>query len=213
MSPCTHAPRSMNHVYIVRYHACWFEVDEGSARQAETVAPTPTIKAGAPAPPSDDDDSDSDSDSATADGADDDDDEADDHTIFDMDVRAPDLNDFLSSECGRDVDVSYPSIRFGTTSATGSTTASRSLTPAPTESSDQESTQDSHARRTFFMQMEYVDSQTLREAIDRGFDDDVEPWRISRQILQAIVHYVSLHIIHRDLKPSNVFLDGKASSA
>lgn len=61
-------------------------------------------------------------------------------------------------------------------------------------------------------EMEYVDSQTLKEQIERGFDDDAETWRIARQILSAMTHYVSLHIIHRDLKPSNIFLDAKVGA-
>ncbi|WFD33028.1 non-specific serine/threonine protein kinase [Malassezia sp. CBS 17886] len=65
----------------------------------------------------------------------------------------------------------------------------------------------SHARtsRTLYIQMEYVENQTLGEAIERGLAVDAV-WHIFRQMLEALAHIASLGIIHRDLKPSNVLM-------
>lgn len=52
---------------------------------------------------------------------------------------------------------------------------------------------------------EYVENQTLKEAIGRGLSED-ESWRLFRQILEALVHMASLGIVHRDLKPSNLLV-------
>jgi translation initiation factor 2-alpha kinase 4 len=61
--------------------------------------------------------------------------------------------------------------------------------------------------RWLFIQMEYVENQTLREAIDRGLSVD-DCWRLFRQMVEALAHVASLGIIHRDLKPSNVLMLG-----
>jgi translation initiation factor 2-alpha kinase 4 len=59
--------------------------------------------------------------------------------------------------------------------------------------------------RWLFIQMEFVENQTLREAIDNGLSID-ESWRLFRQMLEALAHVASLGIIHRDLKPSNILM-------
>ncbi len=61
--------------------------------------------------------------------------------------------------------------------------------------------------RTLYIQMEYVEKQTLKEAISAGLTPE-EGWRLFRQILEALSYLASLHIVHRDLKPSNILLDG-----
>ncbi|PWY99241.1 Serine/threonine-protein kinase [Testicularia cyperi] len=60
-------------------------------------------------------------------------------------------------------------------------------------------------QRVLYIQMEYVENRTLREAIDKGLLED-EAWRILRQMVEALAHISSLGIIHRDLKPSNVLM-------
>lgn len=65
--------------------------------------------------------------------------------------------------------------------------------------------------RWLFIQMEYVEKQTLREAIDRGLSID-ESWRLFRQMIEALAHVTSLGIIHRDLKPSNILMFGGDAS-
>ncbi|EAL17471.1 hypothetical protein CNBM1630 [Cryptococcus deneoformans B-3501A] len=69
------------------------------------------------------------------------------------------------------------------------------------------STSDGMVRRILYIQMEFVEKQTLREAITAGLTDD-EVWRLLRQVLSALAHMASLGIVHRDLKPSNILLDG-----
>jgi translation initiation factor 2-alpha kinase 4 len=56
---------------------------------------------------------------------------------------------------------------------------------------------------------EYVENQTLKEAIGRGLSED-ESWRLFRQTLEALVHMASLGIVHRDLKPSNLLIGERA---
>ncbi|KAJ1966263.1 eukaryotic translation initiation factor 2-alpha kinase, partial [Dispira parvispora] len=60
--------------------------------------------------------------------------------------------------------------------------------------------------RILYIQMEYCENNTLRDAIDQGLNMD-ESWRLFRQILEGLVYIHSQGVIHRDLKPSNVFLD------
>ena len=57
-----------------------------------------------------------------------------------------------------------------------------------------------------YIQMEYCEKQTLKDAIDKGLPEN-ESWRLLRQILEGLGHVHSQGIIHRDLKPSNIFLD------
>jgi len=60
--------------------------------------------------------------------------------------------------------------------------------------------------RVLYIQMEYVENQTLGDAIELGLSID-QAWHIFRQMLEALAHIASLGIIHRDLKPSNVLMD------
>ncbi|KAJ8457370.1 hypothetical protein ONZ45_g18339 [Pleurotus djamor] len=62
--------------------------------------------------------------------------------------------------------------------------------------------------RTLYIQMEFVERQTLKERIDEGISED-EAWRLFQQILDALVHMSSLGILHRDIKLTNIFIDGK----
>lgn len=63
-----------------------------------------------------------------------------------------------------------------------------------------------YQQRTLYIQMEYVEKQTLKEAIAQGLSTN-ECWRLFRQILEALAYLRGLHIVHRDLKPSNILLD------
>ncbi|KAJ1975050.1 eukaryotic translation initiation factor 2-alpha kinase, partial [Dimargaris verticillata] len=60
--------------------------------------------------------------------------------------------------------------------------------------------------RILYIQMEYCEKNTLRDAMDQGIELD-ECWRLFRQILEGLVYIHAQGMIHRDLKPSNVFLD------
>lgn len=60
-------------------------------------------------------------------------------------------------------------------------------------------------KKTLYIQMEFVEKQTLREAISQGLSE-AECWRLFRQILDALDYLASIKIVHRDLKPSNILL-------
>ncbi|KAJ3566582.1 hypothetical protein NP233_g6910 [Leucocoprinus birnbaumii] len=60
--------------------------------------------------------------------------------------------------------------------------------------------------RTLYIQMEFVERQTLRERIDEGITED-EAWRLFGQIVDALVHMSTLGILHRDIKLTNIFID------
>ncbi|KAG6864912.1 hypothetical protein C0991_006441 [Blastosporella zonata] len=62
--------------------------------------------------------------------------------------------------------------------------------------------------RTLYIQMEFVERQTLKERIDEGITQD-EAWRLFQQIVDALVHMSTLSILHRDIKLTNIFIDAK----
>ncbi|KAI5119391.1 hypothetical protein M0805_005934 [Coniferiporia weirii] len=125
------------------------------------------------------------------------------------DPTSIDLNDLVLKEDNRTS--SFPSIHF-----TSGDVAD--------DSSDEEEANSTHlveqikqnrlgivtppplVRRTLYIQMEYVERQTLRERIAEGISED-EGWRLFHQILDALVHMASLGILHRDIKLTNIFID------
>lgn len=72
-------------------------------------------------------------------------------------------------------------------------------------------TDDGAVHSILYIQMEFVEKQTLKEAILAGTLTDEEVWRLLGQILQALAHMSSLGIVHRDLKPSNILLDANGN--
>ncbi|KAJ7220218.1 kinase-like domain-containing protein [Mycena pura] len=62
--------------------------------------------------------------------------------------------------------------------------------------------------RTLYIQMEFVERQTLQETIEEGLSEQ-EAWRLFQQILEALVYMSSLGILHRDIKLTNIFIDAK----
>lgn len=71
-------------------------------------------------------------------------------------------------------------------------------------------------KETYFIVMEYVEGETLKELIER--EAPLEPSRavnITRQIANALYHAHSNKIIHRDIKPHNVLIsrDGRVKVA
>ncbi|GLB36853.1 putative anticodon binding domain of tRNAs [Lyophyllum shimeji] len=79
---------------------------------------------------------------------------------------------------------------------TTATAATFPVVPRPTQS------------RTLYIQMEFVERQTLKERIEEGIAED-EAWRLFQQILDALVHMSTLSILHRDIKLTNIFIDAK----
>ena len=70
------------------------------------------------------------------------------------------------------------------------------------------STQTQHLKSILYIQMEYCERKTLRTLITANIhEDNVESWRIFRQILEGLAHIHALSIVHRDLKPENIFID------
>ncbi|CAK0800505.1 unnamed protein product, partial [Prorocentrum cordatum] len=69
----------------------------------------------------------------------------------------------------------------------------------------------SPSREFLYIQMEFCDGTTLREAIDRGVlhQDEAAIWKLFRQVLDALAYVHSKKLIHRDLKPANVFLSSE----
>ncbi|KAK0199520.1 kinase-like domain-containing protein [Desarmillaria ectypa] len=63
-------------------------------------------------------------------------------------------------------------------------------------------------QRTLYIQMEFVERQTLKERVDEGISES-EAWRLFQQIVDALVHMSTLGIIHRDIKLTNIFIDAK----
>ncbi|KAG9128480.1 hypothetical protein FRC07_009703 [Ceratobasidium sp. 392] len=66
--------------------------------------------------------------------------------------------------------------------------------------------------RILYIQMEFVENQTLKELVERkapgGISED-DSWRLFRQLVEALVHLQQNGILHRDIKLSNIFIDAK----
>ncbi|KAF9218926.1 Serine/threonine-protein kinase [Gyrodon lividus] len=62
--------------------------------------------------------------------------------------------------------------------------------------------------RILYIQMEFVERQTLKERVAEGLTEE-EAWHLFNQILEALVHMGSMGILHRDIKLTNIFIDGK----
>ncbi|ORX40873.1 kinase-like domain-containing protein [Kockovaella imperatae] len=192
----------VSHQHIVRYYGCWLE-DIAPSRPATPVV-EPAVNSG----------------STT--------------TESDSDIYAPpNFNDLSFSRNDHSRSASFPRIRFAnsgededdeddpsdestsseeTTNATSVRAADVSpmspvrIGPGPSVSVTETTEGDSGVQRILYIQMEFVEKQTLREAINQGLGDD-ELWRLFVQILQALAHMHGLGIVHRDLKPSNILLD------
>ncbi|ORY86753.1 kinase-like domain-containing protein [Leucosporidium creatinivorum] len=201
----------MNHPNIVRYHTAWTETTETEdPANAFSEVDTSTQPSGNTLATSTDDSQD---DTSDDDGPSEFDSDSDSSVRpgdeLDMDLGLDDLDDEDFLSVGHSKSVSYPSIHFGNegdastngqTSPVMSKPTSRISSPVVVSSPKQ--------TRTLYIQMEYVEKLTLREAIEDGITE-VDAWRLMFQILSAMLHFTSLNIIHRDLKPSNIFIDRK----
>jgi len=63
-----------------------------------------------------------------------------------------------------------------------------------------------------YLVMEYVEGGTLASRIDGGTAQELDPDRLTRELLGALDHIHSAGIVHRDIKPGNVLIapDGSA---
>ena len=58
-----------------------------------------------------------------------------------------------------------------------------------------------------YIQMEFCEGQTLKEAIAKKSLDDTTKWDVISSLID-VINYIHEHkLIHRDIKPSNIFLD------
>lgn len=200
----------VSHQYIVRYHACWIEdvnppLGTPSTSEDQT---TPTVSA------------------SESNG-----------TGGDIDLSDPfaiNFDDFSRRDQSRSA--SFPRIRFANsdsdsdedsdadsdssdeTAADPSEQRGRShnaRNPSqvmrPSTTGTGTTTDDGAFHSILYIQMEFVEKQTLKEAILAGTLTDEEVWRLLGQILQALAHMSSLGIVHRDLKPSNILLDANGN--
>ncbi|XP_050664186.1 eIF-2-alpha kinase GCN2 isoform X2 [Leptidea sinapis] len=72
----------------------------------------------------------------------------------------------------------------------------------------EESTVTEHPSQMLYIQMEFCEKNTLRQAIDNGlYQEHYRAWRLFREILEGLAHVHQKGMIHRDLKPVNIFLD------
>ncbi|CAH2094788.1 unnamed protein product [Euphydryas editha] len=63
-------------------------------------------------------------------------------------------------------------------------------------------------KQVLYIQMEFCEKNTLRQAIDNGlYQEHYRAWRLFREILEGLAHVHQKGMIHRDLKPVNIFLD------
>ncbi|CAH7665854.1 PEK/GCN2 protein kinase [Phakopsora pachyrhizi] len=203
----------MSHPHIVRYHACWIETGAIPSSASSSEISSAARSSGLQKPREKKLSSVQETDSESSYFGEDTDSEdlGDSSTVQESDSGLGYI-DFMPGN----QDISMPSIRFGDSSRSGileGDGAATEVTGHQTLSPSAEGTSGDAERftwrRTLFMQMEFVDSLTLREAIDQGIASEREVWKISRQILSAMAYFTSLNVIHRDLKPSNIFLDAK----
>ncbi|KAJ6607583.1 kinase-like domain-containing protein [Mycena sp. CBHHK59/15] len=106
---------------------------------------------------------------------------------------------------------SFPSIHFSRSSSPrtddgeGNETDSDMDLSIEEESPETPPTPPPVLSRTLYIQMEFVERQTLKERIDEGLSEE-EAWRLFQQILDALVHMSTLGILHRDIKLTNIFI-------
>lgn len=119
------------------------------------------------------------------------------------------MDDFLSTEKGSGDDMDFIEFDHDSSRSDSSDVSEddefSSEEISPLSHSAEPAMADS-STRVLYIQMEYVENQTLGDAIERGLSIE-QAWHIFRQMLEALAHIASLGIIHRDLKPSNVLMD------
>lgn len=221
----------VSHQYIVRYYSCWLEDvglpdtplgDDGTSTLHSSVNSS-AVNSSNVSSESDifavkfddfDDKSTSRLDQSRsasfprirfADDSDEDDNDSEDDESSDDDESESDSDSGWESEHT----IADPSASKPTKSQSQAIAISKPSTK-PSASITGATTDDDSVQRILYIQMEFVEKQTLREAITAGIVEE-ECWRLLVQILQALAHMSSLGIVHRDLKPSNILLDANGN--
>lgn len=158
----------MNHPNIVRYHTSWVETEEHNLEMEESQA-TDTTR-------TDPTRSSQESSTPSSGSASDFEESSDDGETVDIDLGLEDLddNDFLS--VGHPKSQSYPRIHFGAED-------DASNVNSPIDSTRANSPISIKRIRTLYIQMEYVEKLTLKEAIDEGVSE-MDAWRLIVSISQ-----------------------------
>ncbi|THH28609.1 hypothetical protein EUX98_g5583 [Antrodiella citrinella] len=180
----------LNHRFIVRYYTTWVETSELASTTVSSVSSV-NSDSGTSVPGSRD---------GTLSG------HSNDLLTFNMD-------DLRSNESHH----SFPSIRFtrsGTPESSSSSQESDEIFEGPLFNNGHQQRRPISSNavpdipRTLYIQMEYVERQTLKERIAEGVSES-DAWRLFQQIVDALVHMSGLGILHRDIKLTNIFIDGK----
>ncbi|KAF8527423.1 hypothetical protein BU17DRAFT_81573 [Hysterangium stoloniferum] len=173
----------LQHRHIVRYYTTWLESPDGAASGSSSDF---------------EDDSSSDGSEETSRQP-----NIDDPFAVDLDE--------LVTHSGRNQATSFPSIHFSQGSSghlssmdDSDSEESGSLSPVLSRYTEKQSMPPSH--RILYIQMEFVERQTLIERIAEGLSED-DAWRLFHQLLDALAHMCSLGILHRDIKCGNIFID------
>lgn len=188
----------LSHRYIVRYYTTWLE----------------TLQSGANSP-TDSDGSSASSDSTEAPETLTGDSSNDAETLFNLDDLPPPGSSPYTG-------TSFPGIHFRESSQSRSRSShgfddsseeEEEEAPAPTQL---KTTVPKINPRILYIQMEFVENQTLKELVERkapegGFSEE-ESWRLFRQLVEALVHLQQNGILHRDVKLSNIFIDAKGDA-
>ncbi|KAJ7488435.1 kinase-like domain-containing protein [Mycena latifolia] len=180
----------LSHRFIVRYFTTWVETAEAASAAVSDESGTESEEDGMTSVPE------SSRSSRIL---------SSDHVTFDLGLG--DLDDIGSGSRS-----SFPSIHFSRSSSPrtddGECDESESESDGDLESSDEPPpppTPPPVLSRTLYIQMEFVERQTLKERIDEGLSEE-EAWRLFQQILEALVYMSSLGILHRDIKLTNIFI-------
>lgn len=151
----------------------------------------------------DDEDEDNDEDYYYDDDDDDDDDEDEEEEEDGDDDDEEEEEEEISYDYSRN-NTEYLTSQFDSTSYQSDSVTSSSVAITPVSSSS------SNMRGSLFwlfIQMEFCENKTLREAIDNGaISDEQVAKHMFHQIVEGVSQIHSKNIIHRDLKPANIFI-------
>ncbi|KDQ55313.1 hypothetical protein JAAARDRAFT_37347 [Jaapia argillacea MUCL 33604] len=207
----------LSHRFIVRYYTTWVETSEPSGSSSSSGSDMEsTTEDGTTSVPSS---SGSDTESTTEDGMTSVPIHHNSGSTSEGSTGSPkypfiiDLDDLVS---GAGSQSSFPSIHF---TRSGSTEAANDTDNGSEEDDEAENSAEivrqlfsrpssgNTIARTLYIQMEFVERQTLKERVAEGLSED-EAWRLFMQLVDALVHMSTLGIPHRDIKLTNIFIDG-----